>query len=331
MSTPPLTTTLLQNPYLKNFITLLPFLFLGSLILFLLNRAESLRVGAGLQPPPQQPIPIPHPEPQSDDVGENNNQTDQNNQPQEAAEIEAEPEEEEVIEEEEEEEEVDVNEFLAEAGGIAGEGFEPDEFIDDNNNNNNAAGPANPTTPRPSRNRGIVGKKKARNLEMRDRRRAYNEFIQSEARERREREKELEEDLQEEIYAEKQRRALAEIKIEKQKQLEKEARREAEERNQKYKLALRGCVQNISGCGKVSLRVLGHRVGKDEEWVRKNLNVGDISAGRSEGVYSFVTESGWLVRIGKEEMAVLGKKLEGAGKMSWEDLSYELEDSLKRL
>ncbi|KAK6540130.1 hypothetical protein TWF694_008952 [Orbilia ellipsospora] len=319
-TTPPPLSTLLQNSYLKNFITLLPFLFLGSLILFLLNRAESLRVGAGLQPP--QSIPQPtnppqndQPQPQTDTTDENPQRDQNDDRPQEQG--------------QEEEEEVDVNEFLAEAGGIADGDFDPDFDADDNDD---TGGPANPAAPRPPRNRGIVGKKKARNLEMRDRRRAYNEFIQSQARDRREREKALDDDLQEALYTEKQRRALAEIKIEKQKLLEKEAKREAEEKNQKYKLALRNAIDSIKGCGKVSLRALGHRVGKDEEWVKKNLNVGDISANAdSEGVYSIVTESGWLVRIGKEEMAGLGKRLEGAGKMSWEDLSYELEDSLKRL
>ncbi|EPS41253.1 hypothetical protein H072_4785 [Dactylellina haptotyla CBS 200.50] len=318
MSSPSIPTiqSLLQNPYLKNFITLLPFLFLGSLILFLLNRADTLRAGAGLQPPPSI-TPVPR-EPRVAQNPENDPTAAEDG----ADDIDGD-------EGYEDEEDVDINEFLAEAGGEI-------NFNDDGEAIDNEAGPANAAdgARRPPRNRGIVGKKKARNLEMRDRRRAYNEFLQSQARDRREREKALDEDLEEAIFSEKQRRALAEITIEKQKFREREEKREAEEKNAKYTQALRGCIADITGCGKVSLRTLGHRIGKDEAWVKKTVSDEKITFAdnsKSTGVYTFITESGWLVRIGRDEIATVARRLEQSGKMDWEDLSDELESSLKRL
>ncbi|KAF3928508.1 hypothetical protein ABW20_dc0109838 [Dactylellina cionopaga] len=320
MSSLPTLQSLLQSPYFKNFFLLFPFLFLGGLILFLLNRADSLRAGAGLRPPPQLVQP-PAPAPALNDVN-----TDVAPEIRETG---GEGEQEEV------EEEVDVNEFLAEAGGVAGD----DDFDEDGDDNEpgpaNAAGAAVPRAPR---NRGIVGKKKARNLEQRDRRRAYNEFLQSQARDRREREKALEDDLQEAIFSEKQRRALAEIKIEKQKLREKEERREAEEKNAKYVTALKTCIKEIvegdGGCGKISLRALGHKVGKDDNWVRKTIveeKLLGVDNASSADTVSVITETGWLVRIGREEIATVARRLDEVGKLSWEDLSIELESSLKRL
>ncbi|KAF3249488.1 hypothetical protein TWF192_005560 [Orbilia oligospora] len=304
-------TSLLQHPYIKNFFILLPFLFLGGLILFLLNRADSLRAGAGLPTSPPTRAPV-------------------NNEPQEIIEGEGEGEgetedvNEEALGAEDFDEDVDVDGLLAEAGGVGGDDGE--EQVE--------AGPANAGgVPRQPRNRGIVGKKKARNLEMRDRRRAYSEFLQSQARERREREEALENDLEETIFAEKQRRALAEIKIEKAKMKEKEERREQEEKNRSYVNKLRECISSIEtqGTGKISLRSLGHRVGKDEAWIRKTLADEKGLEGLKGGVLSFVTEDGWFIRVGKEEIDAIAKRVEGKGKVvEWEEVSAVLEDSLKR-
>lgn len=169
---------------------------------------------------------------------------------------------------------------------------------------------------------------------MRDRRRAYSEFLQSQARERREREEALEEDLEETIIAEKQRRALAEIKIERAKLKEKEERREKEEKNRGYVHKLRVCISNLEnqGTGKISLRSLGHRVGKDEGWVRKTLAEEKGLEGQKGGVLSLVTEDGWFIRVGQEQIDIIARRVEGKGKiMEWEEVSTALEDSLKRL
>ncbi|KAK6346194.1 hypothetical protein TWF730_010525 [Orbilia blumenaviensis] len=294
--------TLFKNPYIKNFFILLPFLFLGGLILFLLNRADTLRAGAGLPTSPHV-----HNEPR-----EIIDETEGGDR--ELPEI-----------EEYEDDGADVDDLLAEAGGAGG---------DDDIEGEAEADPANAGTPRQPRNRGIVGKKKARNLEMRDRRRAYSEFLQSQARERREREKALEEDLQETIFSEKQRRALAEINIEKAKLKEKEERRAKEEKNMSYIYKLRECISNMEsmGTGKISLRSLGHRVGKDEAWVRKALGEEKGLEGLKGGVLSLVTEDGWFVRVGKEEIETIARRVERKGKiMEWEEVSTTLEDSLKRL
>src|SRR4051812_25210452 len=109
---------------------------------------------------------------------------------------------------------------------------------------------------------------------------AYNEFIQSQAQERRERETALEEEAKEKIFEEKQRRALAEITIEKRKLKEKAEKKEAEEKNAKYVATLRSLIDEISDCGKVSLRTLGHRVGKDEAWVKKIIQDEKIVIGK---------------------------------------------------
>ncbi|TGJ67752.1 hypothetical protein EYR41_006863 [Orbilia oligospora] len=313
-SPPPLTpqtpfTSLLQHTYIKNFFILLPFLFLGGLILFLLNRADSLRAGAGLPTSPPTRAPV-------------------NNEPQEIIEEEEERETGDVNEEalgaEDFDEDVDVDGLLAEAGGAGGDDGE--EQVE--------AGPANAGgVPRQPRNRGIVGKKKARNLEMRDRRRAYSEFLRSQARERREREEALENDLEETIFAEKQRRALAEIKIEKAKLKEKEERREQEEKNRTYVNKLRECISSMEtqGTGKISLRSLGHRVGKDEAWIRRTLADEKGLEGLKGGILSLVTEDGWFIRVGKEEIDTIARRVEGKGKVvEWEEVSAVLEDSLKR-
>ncbi|KAK6331934.1 hypothetical protein TWF718_002471 [Orbilia javanica] len=320
---PPLTNqtpiiTLLKHPYIKNFFILLPFLFLGGLILFLLNRADTLRAGAGLPTSP----PVPHGAPvrngRVDEVEENDDDDDGD----EAGGVDRDLPEFEGVEDD-----VDVDGLLAEAGGVGGN--------DDGMGEQAEAGPANPgAVPRQPRNRGIVGKKKARNLEMRDRRRAYSEFIQSQNRERREREEALEEDLEETIFAEKQRRALAEIKIEKAKLKEKEERREKEQKNLACIQKLRECISNFEnqGTGKVSLRSLGHKVGKDEGWIRKTLGEEKGLEGLKDGIFSLVTEDGWFIRVGKEQLDILAKRAEGKGKvMEWEEVSTALEDSLKRL
>ncbi|KAK6524784.1 hypothetical protein TWF281_011683 [Arthrobotrys megalospora] len=296
--------SLLQHPYIKNFFILFPFLFLGGLILFLLSRADTLRAGAGLptSPPNRAPVNV-------------------HNPPQEAVEEVEDGGDRELPEIEEYEDEVDVDNLLAEAG---------EEAADDEAE----AGPANAGVPRQPRNRGIVGKKKARNLEMRDRRRAYSEFLQSQARDRREREKALEEDMQETVFSEKQRRALAEIKIEKAKLKEKEERREKEEKNLAYIHKLRECISSMEsqGTGKISLRSLGHRVGKDESWIKKTLGEEKGLEGLKNGILSLITEDGWFIRVGKEEIKTIANRVERKGKiMEWEEVSIALEDSLKRL
>ncbi|KAF3907407.1 hypothetical protein ABW21_db0203489 [Orbilia brochopaga] len=297
---------LLQSPYTRNFFLLFPFLLLGGLIVFLLTSADTLRIGAGLQPPPQVDIDIP-------------------------AELE-EPVEEPVREQVEldiGDEEVDVAELLAEAAGGNSLGEDDDDVADDD-------GRPGPAQPRPLKPRGIVGKKKAKNLEMRDRRRAYNEFIQNQARDRRARERALEAESQPLLYAEKQRRALAEIAIEKRKAQEREAARALEAQNAQSIKSLRAVVAAISEggeCGKISFRTLGHRIGKDEEWVRRTMKEHRIAldpAGNGS-VVALVTKSGWLVRVGKEEIAAIAERVENAGKMSWEDVGTELESRLKRL
>ncbi|EWC44452.1 hypothetical protein DRE_06820 [Drechslerella stenobrocha 248] len=331
---------LLQSVYTRNFLILLPFLFLGGLILFLLNRADSLRAGAGLVPPhrtriinPQEPQSDSHnldpdlqPQPQPEDGDEDGDEDDDENA------------------QYNHEDEVDISDLLAEAGGGPSTNANPA-------NNDNLPPGAAPTAKPPR----IVGKKKARNLELRDQRRAYHEFMQSQARDRRSQTQALEQDLQDTLFEEKQRRALAEINIEKRKIKEKQDRADAELLNAKHVQALRRLVDSLAvsaattagtgattnpTTGRISLRTLGHRVGKDEEWVRKTIKEEKIvpdrgaaggGGGNAGGVVTFVTDSGWLVRIGPEELAAVVKRVEAAGQMSWDDLGEELERSLNRL
>ncbi|KAJ6263637.1 hypothetical protein Dda_2205 [Drechslerella dactyloides] len=311
---------LLQSPFTRNFFLLLPFLLLGGLILFLLSRADTLRSGAGLNPPSFIPAQVDNPAAAT--AGDE--EADDEVRGHDAGPVEY-------------DDEVDVDDLLAEAGGGGIVNDDDDGGVDGDGGagGDGRPGPAAPA-PRPPKQRGIVGKKKARNLEMRDQRRAYNEFLQSQARDRRARERTLEADLQDSLFAEKQRRALAEISIEKRKLKDREDLRALDALNAQHVQSLRSLVAEISSagaCGKISLRTLGHRVGKDEEWVKRTMKEEKIplDPGGGGDVVSLVTESGWLVRVGREEIAAIAQRVEKAGKMSWEELGGELESCLKRL
>jgi len=235
-----------------------------------------------------------------------------------------------------EDDEDDITQFLNEAAG--GDIYEQDQNDDDNNDPTAGAGigPANNLRPQtflpPPRN---IGKKKARSLEQRDRRRAYHEFLQSQALERRAQQTTIEEEENERTFAEKQRRALAEIKIEQKRAKEREEQRVQEELDAKAVADLKKFVTEKMGVGKIGLREVGKKVGKGDGWVKrvlkeeKMLGLVEEVDGKS-AVVLMVTEEGMLVKIGEKEVEILQEELERKGEMNWKEISLLLETQLSR-
>jgi len=316
------TTYIRQSPFLYNTILLSPLLFLGAVIIFLLQRADTLRQGAGLiQPVAPPPVSVeadilPDDEYDEFDDGEDVDQIDDGDVYNEA-------------------DDDDITQFLNEAAGgdIGGQGEN-----DENNDPNARVGPGPENNPRaqtflpPPRN---IGKKKARSLEQRDRRRAYHEFLQSQALERRAQQTTIEEEENERTFAEKQRRALAEIKIEQKRAKEREEQRVQEELDAKAVADLKKFVLEKMGVGKIAVKEVGKKVGKAEGWVRRVLReeklLGLVEGVDEKGaVVLMITEEGMLVKIGEKEVHILQEELEKKGEMNWKEISLLLETQLSR-
>lgn len=301
--------------FLTNLILFSPLLFIGLIILAVLDRAESLRKGAGLQPekegegqgdvvPPSSPSQV---------EGESTTTSTQDDGGGGGGAGEAEEdgaggarspvsgvsgdEGFQIVQGEGEEEEEDVEE--------EGEEEEEDgdfEFIDHGDDHDPAPGPATaaaaaggaPPRPLTTPRTKTVGAKKAASLARRDQRRAYNEFQRTRALAAAETARQEEESRADELFAEKQRRAVAEEEISLRRDRERLARLEREREEERV---WRG-----------DLELLKRMVWRGEEGGRKVWKVRDLARGlvgeRSER---------WVVE-GLEREGLLGvREVEGGG------------------
>lgn len=287
-----------MSSFLTNLLAFSPLLLLAGLILYLLDRADSLRRATAAEP--VQPPPL-------EGLGE--------------AEAEAQEDLLAPLSDEEYDDEDDVDD---------GEEEEADEQPADTT----AQGPTPPIVPladRTPRTR-TVGAKKARSLARRDQRRAYHEFLQSQQSERARQAAVIAEEEEERLFEEKRRRALAEEEIIAKRQSVKEERARAEKKREEEQ---RRDVDRVRetvlarGAGKMAWNVggLARMVQRDETWVRAVLKSEGL-LGRKGTEIRMITEEGWYLIVGEAQLKVLYEEIERRGKMEWGEMAKVLEDAL---
>ncbi|KAJ4288579.1 hypothetical protein N0V90_011816 [Kalmusia sp. IMI 367209] len=162
--------------------------------------------------------------------------------------------------------------------------------------------------PQPTRANRVIGAKKAKSLARRDQRRAYNEFLRSNAEQRRLEEEEGREEREAALAKEKARRAEVEREIAEREREERLRKREEERREQEEELKRRERVvarvrEEIGRKGAVDLVDVAIAEGKDRVWVERLVRASGMMAqmGKEEGKV-MITEEGWLVKIDAELM-----------------------------
>lgn len=198
-------------------------------------------------------------------------------------------------------------------------------------------GPALADRPAATRANRAVGAKKAASLVRRDQRRAYHEFVRSQAEAQRTREAEGAEEREAALFEEKRRRAVAEMEIEERARREREERREKErvERGREVRrreVVVKEVREGLAEKGAVDLKLGGWG---EREWVEKLVKASGIlgerksgDAGRGEVV--MLTEGGWVVRVDEELMrACLDRAMEGKGRASYERLAEVLDELVR--
>jgi hypothetical protein len=188
--------------------------------------------------------------------------------------------------------------------------------------------PGGPSAPRIPRTR-TIGPKKARSIAQRDRRRAYHEFLHSQAQQRAEAEAALREEDEARAFENARRRALVEEEIEARRERERVRRLEEEKMERRRESndveALKGMVQ---GGKAVELGRLGRKLSRERGWVEGVLRrEGLLGVGDDRSV-AMVTRSGWWVRVGKDDMEQLWAVVEEKGTMKWADMAEILEGLL---
>jgi len=202
---------------------------------------------------------------------------------------------------------------------------EPDLHPEQQEQEPEAGGPSAPRTPRTR----TIGPKKARSIAQRDRRRAYHEFLHSQAQQRAEAEAALREEDEARAFENARRRALVEEEIEARRERERVRRLEEEEMERRRESndvkALKGLVQGEKA---VELGRLGGKLGRERDWVEGVLRrEGLLGVGDDRSV-AMVTRSGWWVRVGKDDMEQLWAVVEEKGTMKWADMAEILEGLL---
>ncbi|EKG12610.1 hypothetical protein MPH_10276 [Macrophomina phaseolina MS6] len=249
---------------------------------------------------------------------------------------------EEQFEEEEDFEAEDLAAFEAAAGG------QHQPFVEDAANADGQPGPADPDAAaaaaaarRAAANRQ-VGAKKARSIARRDQRRAYHEFVRSQAEAQRAREAEGAEEREAELFEEKRRRAVAEAALEEKARKEREERRERERRAREEEMtaqqeALRLVRTALETRGAVEVRGVVERVGRGgpegRAWLEKLLRAdGLVVKGKGrDGCVRMITAGGWVVRVEESDMQAAWKRVAGLqkAKITFADLGEALEEVLK--
>ncbi|KAH7044610.1 hypothetical protein B0J12DRAFT_742426 [Macrophomina phaseolina] len=228
---------------------------------------------------------------------------------------------EEQFEEEEDFEAEDLAAFEAAAGG------QHQPFVEDAADADGQPGPADPDAAaaaaaarRAAANRQ-VGAKKARSIARRDQRRAYHEFVRSQAEAQRAREAEGAEEREAELFEEKRRRAVAEAALEEKARKEREERRERERRAREEEMTAQ---QEALRLVRTALETRGA-----VELLRAD---GLVVKGKGrDGCVRMITAGGWVVRVEESDMQAAWKRVAGLqkAKITFADLGEALEEVLK--
>lgn len=295
-----------MSSFLTNLLAFSPLLLLAGLILYLLDRADSLRRATAaepVQPPPLEGLEEAEAEAQEDLLAP--------------------------LSDEEYDDEDDLDD---------GEEEEEEEETDEQPTDTTAQGPTPPIVPlaapladRTPRTR-TVGAKKARSLARRDQRRAYHEFLQSQQSERARQAAVIAEEEEERLFEEKRRRALAEEEIIAKRQSVKEERARAEKKREEEQRRDADRVRETvlaRGAGKMAWNVggLARMVQRDETWVRAVLKSEGL-LGRKGTEMRMITEEGWYLIVEEAQLKVLYEEIEKRGKMEWGEMAKVLEDAL---
>ncbi|KAF1348049.1 hypothetical protein BDV97DRAFT_400235 [Delphinella strobiligena] len=203
---------------------------------------------------------------------------------------------------------------------------------------------AGPAGPRPAPSTRTVGAKKAKSLARKDQRRAYHEFQRSQGEAQRARDAEGAAQREAQLASERARRAALEAEVEAKRAKEREekkdrelrAQREELERRERAVLEVRREVREKGICdaAAVAKRIGG---GADGPWVVGLVKAsGLLRESRDGGKMVLMTESGWVVEVGREDMeAVYSSVLQGgrtddSGRVSHTALGSVLEDAIRK-
>ncbi|KAI5263604.1 hypothetical protein E4T47_08976 [Aureobasidium subglaciale] len=175
-------------------------------------------------------------------------------------------------------------------------------------------GPVNPRPQAPpgSNNNRTVGAKKAKSLQRRDQRRAYHEFMRSQGEAQRARDAEGAAEREAQLAAEKARRAAKEADVEAKRAKEREEKRLREEKareeeTQRRELAVQIVRNELESRRLVDLQEVASRIGAgvNREWVEGLIRASGLLLESHAQHRNVITASGWLVRVGQEDMEAL--------------------------
>lgn len=236
-------------------------------------------------------------------------------------------------------EEEDLAAFEA-AGGGAQQPFVEDAE-DADGQPGPAANPAAGAARRAAANRQ-VGAKKARSIARRDQRRAYHEFVRSQAEAQRARDAEGAEEREAELFEEKRRRAVAEAALEEKARKEREERREKERRVREEEIAaqqeaLRLVRAGLETRGALQVSDVVERMGREglggREWLERLLRAdGLVVKGKGrDGCVRMITSGNWVVRVEESDMQAAWKRVAKMqkAKITFADLGEALEEVLR--
>lgn len=209
-------------------------------------------------------------------------------------------------------------------------------------NLDNAPGQAGPAGPAHTPANRAIGAKKARSLARRDQRRAYHEFVRSQADAARAADAADATDREKAASLERERRARVEEEVRERERVVREERRERERAAREEEWGRReGVVRRVRGevgqRGMVDLGALAVEFAEREEWIERLVKASGL-LGRSEGgEVTMLTGEGWIVRVGKDEInemasLALGESTTegGDGKVSYQRLGGVLESVLRK-
>lgn len=196
----------------------------------------------------------------------------------------------------------------------------------------NEAGPANaPGIPA----QRTVGAKKAKSLARRDQKRAYHEFQRAQGDRQRALEAEGAAEREAVQAAERERRNAAEAKLNAKKAKEREQKREQERRQREEEISRRevavGMVRReLEENRRSNLFDVARQVGgedTDDVWVERMLSASGLLGRGSDGSFTMVTSTGWVVRVQSDDMARLYKQAaengleDENGKIGYDEIS----------